>query len=84
MAAARGEVCPAYDRRPRVVVAVAHHAMRALIVDLLARQQPGWAVSAVDGPAEVGAVLLWHPDLAVVDAADFAADGSGFLKTLTE
>jgi len=40
-----------------VVVAVAHHAMRALIVDLLARQQPGWAVSAVDGPAEVGAVL---------------------------
>jgi len=53
-------------------MAVAHHAMRALIVDLLARQQPGWAVSAVDGPAEVGAVLAWNPDVTVVDAADFA------------
>jgi len=31
--------------------------MRALIVGLLAGQQPGWAVSAVDGLAEVGAVL---------------------------
>jgi len=72
MAATQGEVCPAYDRRPRVVVAVAHHHMRALIVDLLARRQPGWAVSAVDGLAEVGAVLPRHPDVAVVDAADFA------------
>ena len=50
MAATQGEVCPAYDRRPRVVVAVAHHHMRALIVDLLARQQPGWPASSPAGP----------------------------------
>jgi len=72
MAATQDEVFPACDPRPRVVVAVAHHAMRALIVDLLARQQPGWAVSAVDGPAEVGAVLAWNPDVTITAAADFA------------
>ena len=58
--------------RLHVVLVVAHGAMRALIVDLLDLDGGHWVVSAVDGVAELGDVVSSHPDLVVIDTADFA------------
>ena len=66
--------------RPHVVVAVAHRAMRSLIVDLLDRDRNRdsgldhgrWVVSAVDSMSELGDAASSHPDLVIVDTADFA------------
>ena len=58
--------------RLHVVLVVAHEAMRALIVDLLNLDGGHWVVSAVDGVAELGDVVSSHPDLVVIDTADFA------------
>jgi len=53
--------------------------MRALIVDLLACQQPDWYVSAVDGVAGLGAEPAWPPDIVVIDAASFFGSCDGRL-----
>ena len=74
-----GDVCPVSAGRPQVVVAVAHRAMRALIVDLLAAEHGCWAVSAVAGMAGLVGAITTQPDLVVVDAADFAACCCGLL-----
>ena len=74
-----GNVCPVCAGRPQVVVAVAHRAMRALIVDLLAAEHGCWAVSAVAGMAGLVGAITTQPDLVVVDAADFAACCCGLL-----
>ena len=70
------EVCAVPTGRPHVVVAVAHRAMRSLIVDLLDRDRDRdhgrWVVSAVDSVSELGDAASSHPDLVIVDTADFA------------
>ena len=76
------EVCAVPAGRPHVVVAVAHRAMRSLIVDLLDRDRDRdrdhdhdrgrWVVSAVDSMSELGDAALSNPDLVIVDTADFA------------
>ena len=72
------EVCAVPTGRPHVVVAVAHRAMRSLIVDLLDRDRDHgrdhgrWVVSAVDSVSELGDAASSHPDLVIVDTADFA------------
>ncbi len=58
--------------RLHVVLVVAHEAMRALIVDLLNLDGGHWVVSAVDGVAALGDDVSSHPDLVVIDTADFA------------
>ena len=55
----------------RVVVVVAHRGMRALIVDLLARDSGHWMVSTIDSVAELDRQTPNNPDLLVVDTADF-------------
>lgn len=81
MATTPGEWCTACSTRPQVAVAVAHRAMRTLIVDLLAHGDR-WAVSAVDGVAGLGDAVSALPDLAVVDAADVKACRLGVLGSL--
>ena len=66
------EVCNGRARRAQVVVAVAHRAMRELIVELLNRDQGRWAVSAIDGLSELPDIASPYPDLVIVDTADFA------------
>jgi len=66
------EVCNCGTDRPHVVVAVTHRAMRELIVEFLERDHGAWAVSAVDDMSEIGDAVSSHPDLVVIDTADFA------------
>ena len=75
----QGAECPVCAARPRVVVAVNHPAMRGSIVDLLARDHACWAVSSVQGFIGLEEALSADLDLAVIDAADFAACSSGIL-----
>lgn len=57
-----------------MVVVVAHRGMRALIVDLLARDGGRWVVSTIDGVAELDKQSPNIRDLLlVVDTADFDA-----------
>lgn len=78
MATGAAELHPLDVERPKVVVAVGHRAMRALISDLLDLDH-GWTVFAVDGMTALAAAVAARPDVAVVDAADFAACCSGLL-----
>ena len=66
------EVGNGWTGRPRVVVAVPHRAMRDFIVELLYRDRDHWAVSAVDDVSELDDSSSSHPDLVIVDTADFA------------
>ena len=66
------EVCNGRTGRSRVVVAVPHRAMREFIVELLNRDRDHWAVSAVDSVSELDDNPSAHPDLVIVDTADFA------------
>ena len=65
--------CGVSADRLHVVVAVAHRAMRTLIVDLLHHDHVQWAVSAIDSPSQLGDAVLSNPDLVILDTADFAA-----------
>ena len=71
MTTTRADVSTVSTRRPHVVLVVAHRAMRALIVELLRRDHACWTVSAIDSVSEIDAASS-HPDLVVVDTADFA------------
>lgn len=73
MTIAHAEVCNGWAGRTHVVLVVAHRAMRGLIVELLNRDHGCWAVSAVDSVSELDHTALSHPDLVIVDTADFAA-----------
>ena len=66
------DACPVCDGEPRVLVAIRHPGMRHLTGDLLAREYHCWVASdvAADEPL-AGALANSHPDLVVVDAADF-------------
>ena len=55
-----------------VAVAIAHSAMHRLVVDLLDRDHGRWVVSAVDDVSDLGGADSAHPDLVIVDTADFA------------
>lgn len=58
---------------PSVVVAVANHTLRRLIVDLLGRDGPCWQVRDIAGQAELAAaVAVAEPDLVILDTGDFA------------
>lgn len=56
----------------RVAVAIAHSAMRRLVVDLLDRDHDRWLVSAVKDVSDLGVADSAHADLVIVDTADFA------------
>ncbi len=73
MTTTRTDVCAVSSPRPHVAVVVAHHTMRALIVELLRRDLGSWTVSAIDGVSEIDHVAPPHPDLVIVDTADFDA-----------
>jgi DNA-binding NarL/FixJ family response regulator len=66
-----GDARPADGEGPQVVVAVAHRAMRTLIVILLERDHDCWAVSAIDGLNGLSAAATSQPAAVIVDAADF-------------
>lgn len=65
-------VCPVCDGNPRVLVAIRHPAMRRFTRELLERDHGCWVATAagLEEPLEV-ALARTHPDLLVVDAADF-------------
>lgn len=71
-AAASIEACPVCDGNPRVLVAIRHPAMRRFTRELLERDHGCWVATAagLEEPLEL-ALARSHPDLLVVDAADF-------------
>ena len=46
--------------------------MREFIVELLHRERGAWSVSAVDSVSDLDRTASSHPDLVIVDTADFA------------
>ena len=66
------DACPVCDGEPRVLVAIRHPGMRHLTGDLLAREYHCWVARdlAADEPL-ADALVASHPDLVVVDTADF-------------
>jgi DNA-binding NarL/FixJ family response regulator len=64
------EPCPVCAACPCVLIAVAHPAMRRLILDLLDREHGCWKACLVAGDL-AGAVDELDPDLVIVDGADF-------------
>jgi len=69
----RAEMCAVSTGPPHVVLVVAHHSMRDLIVELLHRDHRRWVVSAIDSVSDLDDTASSHPDLVIVDTADFAA-----------
>ena len=67
------EVGDASAYSPQVVVVVVHRMMRQFIVELLNRDHDSWAVSSVDGLADLDATTLSRADLVIVDTSDFLA-----------
>lgn len=72
MTTTRADVCAVSSSRPHVVLVVAHRTMRALMVELLHRDHGCWTVSEIDSVSEIGHDASLHPDLVLVDTADFA------------
>ncbi len=72
MTTTRGEVCAVSTRPPHVVLVVVHRAMRAFIVELLNRDLGCWTVSEIDSVSQISHDARLHPDLVIVDTADFA------------
>ena len=72
VAEAPAESCRMDVGLPRVAVAVEHHALRSLIVDLLCVECGCWAVCSVSVLSRP-AVVAAEPDLLVVDTNGFAA-----------
>lgn len=66
-------VCNGRAGRPHVVVVVAHRVMREFIVELLRRDAGAWVVSTLNSVSDFGRTASSHPDLVIVDTADFAA-----------
>jgi DNA-binding NarL/FixJ family response regulator len=65
--------CPVCTGMPSVVVAVAHRALRQLIVELLDRDEARWRPrAAADQPDLAEAIREEAPDLVILDAAYFA------------
>ena len=62
--------CPVCASCPCVLIAVAHSAMRRLILELLDRERGCWKASLLVGEF-AGAVRDIDPDLVIVDGADF-------------
>lgn len=64
------EQCPVCATCPRVLIALAHPAMRRLILELLHREPGCWTASINSGEL-AGAVRDLSPDLVIIDGADF-------------
>ena len=68
------EPCPVCDSTPRVLVVMRHPAMLRLTRELLMRECGCWvATEARSGPLLARVLDELHPDLLVIDAADFPA-----------
>ena len=65
-----GEACPVCDGFPRVLVAVAHPAMRRMILELLDREHRCWNAFVVEHDL-CSAMHDLQPDLVIVDGAAF-------------
>jgi hypothetical protein len=64
------EACPVCDGSPRVAVAVAHPAMRRMILELLEREHGCW--NALVGDDDLCSIMHeLQPDLVIVDSAAF-------------
>lgn len=72
MTTTRTDVCAMSPCQPHVVLVVAHRGMRNLIVELLRRDLGCWTVSVIDSVPEVDQSASSHPDIVIVDTADFA------------
>lgn len=70
--------CPVYATCPCVLIATAHPVMRRLILELLNRERACWTASLVADEFEDAARYV-HPDLVIVDGADFRRMASGSL-----
>lgn len=58
---------------PSVVIAVTHHGLRQLIIELLQRDHASWHLHALGDQSDfTAAVATVEPDLVIVDAGDFA------------
>lgn len=62
--------CPVCDGSPRVLIAVAHPAMRRLILELLEREHGCWTACPLETEL-AAAVHNLDPDLVVIDGANF-------------
>lgn len=71
MGTTRADVCALSTSRPQVALVVANRPMRALIVELLQRDQGCWTVAAIGSISEIDHAAPSHPDLVVVDTSDF-------------
>jgi DNA-binding NarL/FixJ family response regulator len=65
--------CPVCSGAPSVVVAVIHHTMRQLIVELLEQDRAHWRIHALADRRELAALVASAgPDLLVLDDGDLA------------
>lgn len=65
--------CSACSGSRFAVVAVAHHGLRQLIVELLRRDHTSWQICALASRHELAAtVAKAEPDLVILDIGDFA------------
>jgi len=65
--------CPVCTGTAAVVVAVAHDALRLLIVDLFQQDHASWHAIAVPNQRDLaGAIAAAGPDLVILDVGDFA------------
>jgi len=71
--------CPACDASPRVLVAIGHPGMREFTRELLEREFDCWVAAEVDRASACAAIGRRHPDLVVLDAADFPSCGRAAL-----
>jgi DNA-binding NarL/FixJ family response regulator len=68
------EGCPVCDRSPTVLVGIRHSVMRRWTVELLETEHGCWTVAQPQaGELLVDAIDRHHPELVVVDSADFPA-----------
>ena len=68
-----GEARAVSPGRRHVAVAIAYPSMHRLVANLLDRDHDRWIVSAIDDVSDLGSTVSAHPDLVIVDTADFAA-----------
>lgn len=65
-----GELCPVCDASPRVLIAVAHPAMRRMILELLEREHGCWQPFLLEQDLPT-AMRELTPDLLIVDGPAF-------------
>lgn len=71
-----GDSCPVCDACPQVLIAIAHPAMRRMILELLEREHGCWQPCLLDGDLPT-AMRDLTPDLVIIDGAAFPQCCSG-------